>query len=139
MYRSNEDDNSKNEPFLACGYGVNAYFDILESLSKMFLVISLFTLPVFLIYGTGGFYSGEGGGLNPINRFFIGNFGATTMFAKSNRFTARHMEIVCPKGLILDGRNAEFGIMSNQFESFITCHKDSVDEVIEQKGYIDCT
>lgn len=103
----------------------------------MFLVISLFILPVFVIYGMGTYYGP--GDKNPVNQFFIGNFGAAKMFAKSNRFTAGHMEIECPKGLVLDAKNSIFGVMSNQFQSYIYCTKEAVEEIIEQKGYQDCS
>lgn len=48
-----------DEPFLLLGFGINAYFDILQSLSYMFLMISLFAIPVFLIYSSGSHYSGR--------------------------------------------------------------------------------
>lgn len=123
-----------SDPFLTCGYGVNAYFDILQSLSKMFLMMTLFSIPLFYVYGKGGFYINQG----IVNKFFIGNFGATTMFAKANRFTARHMEIQCHTGMVLDAKNVQFGIMSKEFQSFMYCHNDVVSEIVEEKGYQDC-
>jgi len=38
------------DPYLVLGYGVNAYFDILLSLSAMFICITLFAIPIFWIY-----------------------------------------------------------------------------------------
>jgi len=45
------------DPFLILGYGVNAYFDILESLSSMFFMITIFAIPIFLIYAEGDSYT----------------------------------------------------------------------------------
>ena len=41
----------REEPFLMLGYGVNAYLDIMLSLSKMFLMITIFCIPIFMFYG----------------------------------------------------------------------------------------
>lgn len=105
-------DESADDPYLVLGYGVNAYFEVLASLTKMFLIISLFSLPMFVIYASGDQYGEK---TNPIARTFIGNFGATTMFAKASRFASGTMDISCPHGTILDAENANFGIMSNEF------------------------
>ena len=43
-----------DEPYLALGYGLNAYFDILASVSKMFVWVSIFAVPIFYIYGVYG-------------------------------------------------------------------------------------
>ena len=37
-------------PFLLLGYGVNSYFDVIEQMSKMFVFISIFFIPVMAIY-----------------------------------------------------------------------------------------
>ena len=42
-----------DEPFLACGYGINSYFAIMKSLQQMFIIISLVTLPLLVIYMSG--------------------------------------------------------------------------------------
>lgn len=47
--KTNSDDSSE-DPFLILGYGVNAYIEILTSFSYMFLVITLFAIPVYAIY-----------------------------------------------------------------------------------------
>jgi len=41
------------DPYLVLGYGVNAYFDILYSLSLMFVCITIFCLPIYWIYSSG--------------------------------------------------------------------------------------
>ena len=39
------------DPYLMGGYGVNAYFNILDNLSRMFWFITLVCLPLYAIYG----------------------------------------------------------------------------------------
>jgi hypothetical protein len=70
-----------DDPFLQLGYGVNAYYQILASLAKMFFWMFLFCIPLFYIYGTGLHFRGMKS--YPISRFFIGNFGGSTMMCKS--------------------------------------------------------
>jgi len=38
------------DPFLYLGYGVNAYFNTMLNLSKMFCMITLFVLPLYAVY-----------------------------------------------------------------------------------------
>ena len=40
------------DPFLILGYGINAFFDIISSLSVMFIWITIFFLPLFYIYSS---------------------------------------------------------------------------------------
>ena len=44
------------EPYLALGYGLNAYFDILASVARMFFWVFMFAIPIFYIYGVYGQY-----------------------------------------------------------------------------------
>lgn len=51
-------DESDNDPFLILGYGVNAYLEILTSFSIMFLAITLFAFPIYIIYLSQSGYRG---------------------------------------------------------------------------------
>lgn len=133
LYFDNEEED--NEPFLVLGYGANAYFEIVESLSKMFMAITLFAIPIFYIYVTGNYYGEK---TNFITKSFFGNFGASKMLTKEARFASGHISLRCPGGTVLDTDNAHFGIMSNEHQSFIYVHQNSVQEIVEQKGYHDC-
>ena len=42
------------EPLLILGYGVNAFFDIQWALMMMFVVMSIFSLPLFFAYSANG-------------------------------------------------------------------------------------
>lgn len=44
------EENYHNDPYLLIGYGVNAYFSIMLSLSKMFAMVALFALPMFIVF-----------------------------------------------------------------------------------------
>lgn len=52
------------------------------------------------------------------------------MFAKSTRLSHEKMDIGCPAGTLLDTNHAHFGIMSNEFKSFIYCHKLTVRNMV---------
>jgi len=47
----NEEHSTEN-PFLLAGYGVNSFFDIMQRLLYMFIGISLFIIPVMIIYSS---------------------------------------------------------------------------------------
>jgi hypothetical protein len=70
------DREMQNKPFLQVGFGVNQYFDILVQSLVMMILISLFCIPVYILYAKGEVYSDS---YNPFLRITIGNMqGATT-------------------------------------------------------------
>jgi hypothetical protein len=48
--RPKNDDMMQDDPFLYLGYGVNAYFNTMLNLSKMFCMITLFVIPMLIVY-----------------------------------------------------------------------------------------
>jgi len=55
----NDDDsnlNNPHDPFDYLGYGVNAYFDFLISLSNLFWMMTIFSIPLYLIYSSGEYF-----------------------------------------------------------------------------------
>ena len=120
-----------SDPYVILGYGVNAYYQILESLAKMFFCIFLFTIPLFVIYGSGQHYKVQSS--YPISRFFIGNWGATTMMCKSSRVETNVMNIECPAGTVFVGGNkAQVGAISNAFRSYTWCNQAAIDQQISE-------
>jgi len=110
-----------SDPYLVLGYGVNAYFQILASLAKMFFWCFLFSIPMLYIYGTGSYYIGQKS--FPISRFFIGNFGGSNMMCKSQRIATGRIELECPKGTVFESSDkAIIGALSNQMTSFTWCN-----------------
>lgn len=63
----------EKDPFLLLGYGVNAYFNTMIHLTKMFAVITLFALPIMIIYHKGGAFQGK------INKLSMGNLNGATV------------------------------------------------------------
>ena len=69
-----------DKPFIVCGYGVNSFFDVTKSLMYMCLFITVFLLPVYIIYSCN-----EASGLQEldrakyvVNQFSLGNLGLPT-------------------------------------------------------------
>lgn len=52
------------DPFLILGYGINAYFDMMRELAQMFLIITLFFIPVYMWYLSNNFLHTDSG--NPM-------------------------------------------------------------------------
>lgn len=101
-----------SDPYVVLGYGVNAYYQILASLAKMFFWIFLFSLPLFYVYGSGKYYYGQKS--FPISRFFIGNFGGSNMMCKSTRIATGRIELECPRGTVFESaEKAIIGALSN--------------------------
>jgi hypothetical protein len=126
------------EPYLALGYGLNAYFDILASVSRMFFWAFIFAMPIYYIYGIYGQYFRDQKSY-PISRWFFGNFGGANMFCKQMRLSLGKVDIRCPAGTVLETDKAVFGVISNEFSSFTQCQQSVLDPVIKEKNLVNCT
>lgn len=113
----------EEDPYLILGYGVNAYMEIVLAFCKMFAMLTLASLPLYIIYAQGGFYD-EGSGMTShyITQFFLGNMGSSSMFCDQFRMGRGHAELSCPAGTHLQASHAVFGILSNEFETMTACH-----------------
>lgn len=110
-----------DEPFLLAGYGVNAYFNILQALSKMFLCITIFCIPLYYTYGRN--VGLKGWKSWPVMRFTMGNLGGSSMFCKSSSQARGIMRLRCPPNSLLDIKgDVHMGLMSKEFDSFNLCH-----------------
>jgi len=69
-----------NDPFLILGYGLNAYFDMMVSLSCLCLAITVFMIPLYNGYA----FNDEKGLQNEskyvVNQFTLGNLGGSNIF-----------------------------------------------------------
>ena len=120
------------EPFLILGYGINAYFDIMMSLSIMCLVITAFLLPVYYIYGT----TAEGivGG-SPLNKFTLGNLGGAQALCLQQDVNRLSLQMSCPVGNIIIGSKTHIGMMSSNIKQQIFCTESAIaDFVSTQTG-----
>lgn len=109
-----------NNPYLMAGYGVNAYFNILDSFRLMFMMITLFCLPLYFIYGTS--IGLKGWKSFVIGRWTLGNLGGASMMCKHQVLTKGAIGLLCPPNSLIDARNAVFGVLSAQFDSHDVCH-----------------
>jgi hypothetical protein len=50
LKKPKSDEMLNENPFLYLGYGVNAYFNVMLNLSKMFAMITLFCIPLYMVY-----------------------------------------------------------------------------------------
>lgn len=93
------------------GYGVNAYFNILESFRRMFIMITLFCLPLFFIYGSS--IGLKGWKSFVIGRWTMGNLGGASMICKHQVLTKGQIRLLCPPNSVIDASNTVFGVLSN--------------------------
>lgn len=69
----------QKDPFLLLGYGVNAYFASMLHMAKMFGMITLFCIPVYMIYSQNEAKTFEGGAAYALNKFTLGNLGGASV------------------------------------------------------------
>jgi hypothetical protein len=88
----------QEEPFLIFGYGVNAFFDLMISLSYMCIAITIFLLPLFYGYSQNGTLGMKGEKLYAIGQFSLGNLGGASVICNQRRLGASSMTLACPSG-----------------------------------------
>jgi len=131
------DEMIQDDPFLVLGYGVNAYFDMLSSLSLMFLTITLFCIPVFYLYGS--HYAFEDFKSFPIARFTLGNMGSSSIFCQQNRLGKDIFTVTCPNESVIDAENLMVGMISADTQIKTACTQAKQDEFNVKGGHQDCT
>ena len=47
------DEEMQTEPFLQFGFGITAYFDIISSVIIMMIMLTIFCIPIYLMYANG--------------------------------------------------------------------------------------
>lgn len=103
----------------------------------MFLVIAMFCLPLYYLYGSNV-------GLSewksfPIMRFTMGNLGGANVVCKHSSLSHGFIKLQCSPNTQMDVRQAVFGVISNDFDSLDHCHQSSVDVELKLYGYANCT
>ena len=71
------EDAIEEDPFLILGYGINSYLDIMMNLTWMFFYISLFCIPLYVIFFQNRYFAEWK--TFPISRFSLGNMGGASM------------------------------------------------------------
>lgn len=100
------------DPFLILGYGVNAYFDIMVSLSIMFCCITLFLAPVYANYAYNDIGAMKNYPSYGMNQFTLGNYGGASQLCLQKRIQFEKMKLECPAGVMIIGDTSEMGIIS---------------------------
>ena len=83
-----------DEPFLSLGYGLNAYFDIMVSLSYMCICIALFMSPIFY-----GYANNPTKGLKDhtpkygLMQYTMGNLGGATSYCNQRKIEVGEMRL----------------------------------------------
>lgn len=88
-----------DEPFLMLGYGINAYFDIMISLSYMCLLITLFLVPVYFFYSQNSIKGLKDTKIQYVfNQFSLGNLGAASTLCTQKTISSASFSLTCPSG-----------------------------------------
>jgi len=76
------DINLEKDPFLQLGYGINAYFDIISSITWMFCFMSLVLIPSMVIFCKYGGLK-EYSKMYALDQFTLGNMGGSSVLCKN--------------------------------------------------------
>lgn len=124
----------QKDPFLILGYGINSYFDLLILLCKMFLSISVFSLPILAIYSSGPAFPDSF-----VTSLSMGNLGGASMLCKTAFMGMDEMALQCPAGTVMDTEQAQYGIIPKEIENKHFCLHDDLNRALEEEGVANCT
>jgi len=140
----NPDDpqETSGDPYLIAGYGVNAFFSLIRSLMCMFMMISVFMLPVMHIYKNSSQKGVEAFSHGPKAMFHqvtLGNMGAASVFCEQYKIDTNNFMMKCPNGAdaLIEKRHTskwtgkttngfEFGLIPNRFDSKKYCLNEAM-------------
>lgn len=87
------------EPFLLLGYGINAYFDIMISLSYLCLIIMIFLGPLFHYYSANEVKALDGSPGYYALKYTLGNLGGSSANCFLSKYEqASKIEMYCKNG-----------------------------------------
>ena len=125
-----DDDHLEDDPFLMLGYGFNAYFDMLLSFVYMMLTITVFCIPIFMLYKGNSIHELRSSEPNPIKQlleFTLGNMGAASTFCASKQIKAQKFTAECPQGSIIDYDSLQWGFMDRAMTKNSFCRQGAID------------
>jgi hypothetical protein len=128
------EDEIVNNPFLILGFGINAYFDMMLELCHMFLVISVFFIPVFMWYSgnkEGALRSKEMNPFKQLRAITMGNLGGATTMCTQKKYASGSLSFECPTGLDIDYDNIIYGSMSTELDVSYYCQEQAIFEAIK--------
>lgn len=135
------DEEIEEDPYLLLGYGLNAYFDVLMSAVKMFMVLTVASMPLSYYYSNNGVneLAAQGGFGGMIAQFSLGNLGGARALCDQRRLHSKELKLTCPTGTVLEYGNENFGLMSNMMSQNNFCLEKAIWEVPGNKGLKNCT
>jgi len=68
----------EEDPYLQCGYGINAYFEIIASLTWMFCIMSLILIPSMAIFSSYGGVK-DFSVMYALDQYTLGNMGGSSV------------------------------------------------------------
>jgi len=110
-------------PFLLLGYGVNSYFDVIEQMSKMFVFISIFFIPVMAIYHDNHQQqlANQPGMPYMVSSLSLGNLGGARVNCHQNELIFNKIDLSCPVGRIATEGHVRYGVISSQIVNQVQC------------------
>ena len=138
--------NSETElienPFLILGYGINAYFDMMLQLCEMFLIITVFFIPVYIWYAgnrEGALSSKEMNPFKQLRVFTMGNLGGASTICAQKKIGSNSIALECPTGLDIDYDNIIFGTMSTDLDVSYYCQEEAIFKSVRGSNTPRCT
>ena len=106
--------NVNEDPFDSFGHGIKAYFNMIESMIKVFSVFTLMFTPVIYLYYIGGQYANDDGLDAKLGMFSLGNLGHSETYCEHS-FLALNADthVDCPSRSGHISKIKAFGIMPN--------------------------
>lgn len=126
------------EPFLMLGYGVNAYLGIMLSLSFMFIIITIFCIPIFMFYSENQMETMSTLGLTGFKlatqKFTLGNLGGAETFCDGTRLEAGKIKLTCTNGkqAQINHNFIEYGLINREIDNNEICLNSVIEE--QSKG-----
>jgi hypothetical protein len=102
----------KDDPFLYLGYGVNAYFRILYQMMMLFIIVTIFYLPIFSVYSSNSAKALKGQASYGINQYSMGNIGGSGVECATAEIRVGSMDLTCPSGSEIICSKILFGVIS---------------------------
>ena len=112
-----------NDPFLLLGYGINAFFEVIQSVMYMFVCITIFCIPLYLAYA-----GDDAEGLKQleakawkynVHQFSLGNLGGAQVFCQQKRLKAADkLTLRCPNAASAHLQEGEYKAGGQWRESF---------------------
>ena len=126
---SKAEDELIENPFLILGFGINAYFDMMLQLCEMFVIITIFFIPVYAWYANVEEHALASSEPNPIKQMralTLGNMGGASTVCAQKKINAGSIQLECPQGLFMDYNNIIFGSMSKNLDVTYFCQEEAI-------------